>query len=66
MTPQEYVDAIRASAHEYNGFNLVLGDRDTLIWYSNKATPTRATASRWSPASTACRTPCWTRRGRKY
>jgi uncharacterized protein with NRDE domain len=48
MTPQEYVDAIRASAHEYNGFNLVLGDRDTLIWYSNKATPTRATASRWS------------------
>jgi uncharacterized protein with NRDE domain len=30
------VDAIRATAHEYNGFNLVLGDRDTLIWYSNK------------------------------
>lgn len=36
MTPQEYVESIRASAHEYNGFNLVLGDRDTLIWYSNK------------------------------
>jgi uncharacterized protein with NRDE domain len=36
MTPQEYVAAIRARADQYNGFNLVLGDRDTLIWYSNK------------------------------
>lgn len=36
MTPQQYVDAIRADAGRYNGFNLVLGDRDTLIWYSNK------------------------------
>jgi uncharacterized protein with NRDE domain len=35
-TPQEYVAAIRATADQYNGFNLVLGDRDTLIWYSNK------------------------------
>lgn len=36
MTPQDYVASIRASADQYNGFNLVLGDRDTLIWYSNK------------------------------
>lgn len=36
MTPQKYIDSIRPTAHEYNGFNLVLGDRDTLIWYSNK------------------------------
>jgi uncharacterized protein with NRDE domain len=36
MTPQEYVAAIRPTADQYNGFNLVLGDRDTLIWYSNK------------------------------
>jgi len=36
MSPQEYVDSIRADAGAYNGFNLVLGDRDTLIWYSNK------------------------------
>jgi uncharacterized protein with NRDE domain len=36
MTPQQYVEAIRAGAAEYNGFNLVLGDRDTLIWFSNK------------------------------
>ncbi|TFW27108.1 NRDE family protein [Duganella callida] len=36
MTARQYVDAIRAGADAYNGFNLVLGDRDTLIWYSNK------------------------------
>jgi uncharacterized protein with NRDE domain len=36
MTPQEYVAAIRDGAEAYNGFNLVLGDRDTLIWFSNK------------------------------
>ncbi|MTV36186.1 NRDE family protein [Duganella radicis] len=36
MTPQEYVASIRPSADQYNGFNLVLGNRDTLIWYSNK------------------------------
>lgn len=36
MSPQAYVDAIRGDCHAYNGFNLVLGDRDTLIWFSNK------------------------------
>ncbi|MBV6324304.1 NRDE family protein [Duganella violaceipulchra] len=36
MTPQEYVDAIRADAAAYNGFNLVLSDGDTLIWFSNR------------------------------
>lgn len=36
MTPQEYVDAIRADAACYNGFNLVLSDGDTLIWFSNR------------------------------
>jgi len=35
MSPQDYINGIRADAHAYNGFNLVLGDRDTLIWYSN-------------------------------
>ena len=37
MSAQEYVDTIRAGIDAYNGFNLVLGDRDTLIWFSNKA-----------------------------
>jgi uncharacterized protein with NRDE domain len=36
MSPQDYVESIRAGAAAYNGFNLVLGDRDTLIWFSNK------------------------------
>lgn len=36
MSPQDYIEGIRANAQDYNGFNLVLGDRDTLIWYSNK------------------------------
>jgi uncharacterized protein with NRDE domain len=36
MTPQEYIASIREGAAAYNGFNLVLGDRDTLIWFSNK------------------------------
>lgn len=36
MTPQDYIASIRPTADQYNGFNLVLGDRNTLIWYSNK------------------------------
>ena len=36
MTPQEYVDSIRAGADAYNGFNLVLSDGATLIWFSNR------------------------------
>ena len=36
VTPQEYVEAIRDGAGAYNGFNLVLGDRDALIWFSNR------------------------------
>jgi uncharacterized protein with NRDE domain len=36
MSPAEYVEHIRPGADAYNGFNLVIGDRDTLIWYSNK------------------------------
>lgn len=36
MSPAEYVEHIRPRADAYNGFNLVIGDRDTLIWYSNK------------------------------
>ncbi|WP_034297320.1 NRDE family protein [Herbaspirillum sp. RV1423] len=36
FTPQQYVEHIRADAGQYNGFNLIAGDRDTLLWYSNK------------------------------
>ncbi|TYQ20238.1 UNVERIFIED_ORG: uncharacterized protein with NRDE domain [Zoogloea ramigera] len=36
MSPQEYIADLRQRADQYNGFNLVIGDRDTLIWYSNR------------------------------
>jgi hypothetical protein len=36
MTPEEYVAQIRPQAEAYNGFNLVLSDGQTLIWYSNR------------------------------
>lgn len=35
-TPQQYVDHIEPDSGDYNGFNLVLADRDTLIWFSNR------------------------------
>ena len=31
-----YLDEIIARGNVYNGYNLVLGDRDTLYWYSNR------------------------------
>lgn len=35
MTAHDYVAAIAPGSGAYNGFNLVLGDADTLIWFSN-------------------------------
>jgi len=37
LAPEDYIAAIAADAHAYNGFNLLVGDRDALIWYSNVA-----------------------------
>ena len=37
MTPAQYAEQIRPGCDAYNGFNLVFGDRDTLIWFSNRA-----------------------------
>ena len=34
---QEYIAKIDAHAADFNGFNLLVGDHDTLVWYSNKA-----------------------------
>jgi len=36
ITPQEYVAQLAAQTDEFNGFNLLVGDRNTLIWYSNR------------------------------
>lgn len=36
--PKAYVEELAAHAGRFNGFNLLVGDRNTLIWYSNMAT----------------------------
>jgi uncharacterized protein with NRDE domain len=34
--PLDYLEGIQRHAHEYNGFNLILGTREQLYWYSNR------------------------------
>lgn len=34
---QEYVAALAVRADAYNGFNLVVGDREALLWFSNRS-----------------------------
>ncbi len=36
MRPADYIARIADSSDAYNGFNLVLGDRDSLYWFSNR------------------------------
>ncbi len=36
MTAQEYVAQIASASAAYNGYNLLLGDANTLIWFSNR------------------------------
>jgi len=36
LSPADYIAHIQPNAAQYNGFNLLVGDRETLIWYSNK------------------------------
>ncbi|HEY0488852.1 MAG TPA: NRDE family protein [Telluria sp.] len=36
MSAQEYIAHITPDSDAYNGFNLVLGDRDSLYWFSNR------------------------------
>lgn len=36
MTPDDYVGEIKSQTAEYNGFNLLIGDSDQLIWFSNR------------------------------
>ena len=37
MSAPEYLERLAGMGDPYNGYNLVLGDRDTLYWYSNRA-----------------------------
>jgi uncharacterized protein with NRDE domain len=36
LSAPEYIASIAGTANAYNGFNLVLGDRDKLYWFSNR------------------------------
>ena len=40
-TPPEYLQRVSARGAEYNGFNLLAGDVDSLGWYSNRAEGTK-------------------------
>ena len=35
-SPVEYLDNLAQDADNYNGFNLIIGDKDQLFWYSNQ------------------------------
>lgn len=34
-SPENYIDELSSRAAQFNGFNLLVGDRDKLIWFSN-------------------------------
>jgi uncharacterized protein with NRDE domain len=36
VTPTRYVEQLRESSDRYNGYNLLVGDREQLVWYSNR------------------------------
>ncbi|MFH1488164.1 MAG: NRDE family protein, partial [Pseudomonadota bacterium] len=35
-SPEEYLDELNRTAGRYNGFNLILGERDRFFWFSNR------------------------------
>ena len=36
MAPKEYIANLKASVERYNGFNLLVGDQNEIIWFSNR------------------------------
>jgi uncharacterized protein with NRDE domain len=36
-SPEEYIQSISRRAHLFNGFNLLIGNREQLLWFSNTA-----------------------------
>ena len=57
MSPQDYIAQIRPGSGAYNGFNLVLGDADTLIWFSNRGDGDARNGQPLEPGIYACRRP---------
>jgi uncharacterized protein with NRDE domain len=37
LSPANYIEQLRPSASSYNGFNLLVGDPRTVVWYSNRS-----------------------------
>lgn len=37
VTPEHYVAQLAETADRYNGFNLLVGDREQMVWYSNRS-----------------------------
>lgn len=35
-SPLEYLNSISTNANQYNGFNLIVGEKDEIYWYSNR------------------------------
>jgi uncharacterized protein with NRDE domain len=40
-SPPDYLGGLMQEAHQYNGFNLIIGKIDELYWYSNRGGKTR-------------------------
>lgn len=38
LSPQEYIAQLAPRAHQYNGFNLLVGDAETMVCYNNRDT----------------------------
>ncbi|MGE0084821.1 MAG: NRDE family protein [Desulfococcaceae bacterium] len=36
VSPSDYMEKLQSAGHRYNGFNLILGDRQDLFYYSNR------------------------------
>lgn len=36
MSPDEYVEELKSHKEDYNGFNLLIGDSNQLVWFSNR------------------------------
>jgi folate-binding protein YgfZ len=60
-TPQAYLERTADYGRRCNGYNLLVGDGETLWWASNMG----GERAPWSPGCTACRTTCSIRPGRK-
>ena len=36
-SPSDYLETVRSNAGRYNGFNLLVGEKDRISWYSNRS-----------------------------